>query len=233
MTRVVVHWMHFRLDRISMQLLKPQFCLERPITCLMTYLQSSLGHHVVCMKHTVYVHNADSKSSRESLRICVYILVYPWQPLTLQAHPMCSRRVTVASSDWQKLFCIIPSIRKNLWKIRVLSRKQIFGGSLTNNGRGRNAHYFVMTCNNVSVRCTPCTCILQVMYTLTPNIDIWTVLVVAEQFGENFVPVCSTTSQRVHKGPPLLLLSALYTSLVFLWDKHYPVAWFPAHLCIP
>ena len=38
------------------------------------------------------------------------------QPLTLQARPTCSRRVTVASSDWQKLLGIIPSIWKKLGK---------------------------------------------------------------------------------------------------------------------
>ena len=38
------------------------------------------------------------------------------QPLTLQAHPTCSRPVTVASSDWQKLFGIIPSIWEKLGK---------------------------------------------------------------------------------------------------------------------
>lgn len=38
------------------------------------------------------------------------------QPLTLQARPTCSRRVTVASSDWQKLFGILPFIREKLGK---------------------------------------------------------------------------------------------------------------------
>ena len=39
------------------------------------------------------------------------------QPLTLQAHSTCSRCETVVSSDWQKLFGIISSIReKNLGK---------------------------------------------------------------------------------------------------------------------
>ena len=38
-------------------------------------------------------------------------------------------------------------------------------------------------------------------------------LAAAERFGEKFLPVGSTVSQRVHKDPLLLLLSALCTSL--------------------
>ena len=40
-------------------------------------------------------------------------------------------------------------------------------------------------------------------------------LAAAERFGEKFVSVCSTVSQRVHKDSPLLLLSALCTSFAF------------------
>ena len=36
-----------------------------------------------------------------------------------------------------------------------------------------------------------------------------------ERFGEKFVSVCSAVYQRVHKDSPLLLLSALCTSLAF------------------
>ena len=38
------------------------------------------------------------------------------QPLTLQARPTRSRRVTLASSDWHKLYRVLPSIREKLGK---------------------------------------------------------------------------------------------------------------------
>ena len=53
---------------------------------------------------------------------------------------------------------------------------KFWGGSIINSGCGRNTLCFVIICNNIYASCTTCTCILQVMHTLTPNIDIWTVL---------------------------------------------------------
>ena len=46
------------------------------------------------------------------------------QPLTLQARPTCSRCVTVVSSDWRKLFKILPSIRQKLW--RTLTKNSFY-----------------------------------------------------------------------------------------------------------
>ena len=45
--------------------------------------------------------------------------------------------------------------------------------------------------------------------------DVLVALAAAERFGEKFVSVCSSVSQHVNQDPPLLLLSALCTSLAF------------------
>ena len=97
---------------------------------------------------------------------------------------------------------------------------KFWGGSIIKSECGQNAPYFVIICNNISVKCTTCTCILQVMHTLTPNIEIWSVkpkIVVTSMFitGQNF-------GEGGRSSPPL------DWTLLVSWEKA-----FTSHFLIP